>query len=203
MSASLLYRPAKKWPFMVALASAVLIHLGAVALAALRPQPVTAVVTAPEEAGLIEVDTPESIPPEDPADAPVTPAPVLTEENLAEDVQVIPPPVKKRSPLPIPRRPKDTGSTASVGPAKLLAISAPRPEYPYEARRAHLTGSGIAALTVDSRTGVVLNVTMTQSTGSSILDNATVSGLRRWRFRPGTVSKVVTPITYTLTGASY
>ena len=44
---------------------------------------------------------------------------------------------------------------------------------------------------------------MSRSTGNAVLDNATISGFRRWRFKPGTVSQVQTPITYTLTGASY
>jgi hypothetical protein len=30
-----------------------------------------------------------------------------------------------------------------------------------------------------------------------------VTGLKRWRFRPGTVSSVTCPVTFTLTGASY
>jgi TonB family protein len=44
---------------------------------------------------------------------------------------------------------------------------------------------------------------MSRSTGSAVLDTATISGFRRWRFKPGTVAKVQTPITYTLTGVSY
>jgi TonB family protein len=45
---------------------------------------------------------------------------------------------------------------------------------------------------------------MAQSIGSPILDNATTSTFRRWRFQPGKVApKVKVPITYTLTGASY
>lgn len=87
--------------------------------------------------------------------------------------------------------------------ARVLAMNAPRPEYPYEARRQRLTGSGMAVLTIDFASGSVLDVTMAQSTGSAVLDNATVSAFRRWRFRPGTISKVQSPITYTLTGASY
>ncbi|PYJ79337.1 MAG: hypothetical protein DME69_05200 [Verrucomicrobia bacterium] len=44
---------------------------------------------------------------------------------------------------------------------------------------------------------------MTQSIGSPILDNAATSAFRQWRFKPGTVSKVKIPITFTMTGASY
>jgi len=86
---------------------------------------------------------------------------------------------------------------------KILAIYAPRPEYPYEARRQRTTGSGSVALLIDSLTGSVTDARMEQSTGSSVLDNSTVSTLQRWRFKSGTVTKVQVPITYTLSGACY
>jgi TonB family protein len=44
---------------------------------------------------------------------------------------------------------------------------------------------------------------MAQSIGNPILDNAATSAFRQWRFKPGTVSKVRIPITFTMTGASY
>ena len=87
--------------------------------------------------------------------------------------------------------------------ARVLALNAPRLEYPYEARRARVTGSGVALLTIDPATGYVTEVSMSRSTGNAVLDNAAISGFRRWRFKPGTVSKVQAPITFTLTGASY
>jgi TonB family protein len=87
--------------------------------------------------------------------------------------------------------------------ARVSALTAPRLEYPYEARRQKITGSGIAALTIDPVSGSVIGVMMETSTGSPVLDNAAVSGFRRWRFKPGTTSKVRLPITYTLTGAQY
>jgi TonB family protein len=85
----------------------------------------------------------------------------------------------------------------------VLAISAPRPEYPYEARRRKVTGDGIAIITVDPRSGNVVAVTMSKSTGNSYLDNAAVAGFKRWRFKRGTVSSVTCPVTFTLTGAAY
>jgi TonB family protein len=66
-----------------------------------------------------------------------------------------------------------------------------------------VTGSGVALLRIDPSTGYVIEVSMSRSTGSAILDNATISGFHRWRFKPGTIATVQTPITYTLTGASY
>jgi protein TonB len=86
----------------------------------------------------------------------------------------------------------------------VFAVSAPRPEYPYEARRARITGNGIAVIVVvDPANGVVTDVTMAQSTGSPVLDGAAISGFRRWRFKPGNVSQVRVPISFTMTGAMY
>ncbi|PYJ74513.1 MAG: hypothetical protein DME72_02675 [Verrucomicrobia bacterium] len=87
--------------------------------------------------------------------------------------------------------------------AKALAINAPRPQYPYEARSRHVTGSGVCVVTVDAASGNVTGASMTQSIGNSMLDDAALSAFRQWRFRPGTVSKVSIPITFTMTGASY
>jgi TonB family protein len=66
-----------------------------------------------------------------------------------------------------------------------------------------LTGSGIAIISVDPITGFATDVTMEQSIGNPILDNSTVSAFRRWRFKPGSPSRVRIPITFLLTGAQY
>jgi TonB family protein len=55
------------------------------------------------------------------------------------------------------------------------AVSAPRPEYPYEARVKRITGHGVVLLTIDVQTGNVTDAVMAESTGSPILDNAAVS----------------------------
>jgi TonB family protein len=38
------------------------------------------------------------------------------------------------------------------------------------------------------------------STGHRILDDAAMDALRKWRFRPGTVSTVTMPLTFSLQG---
>ena len=91
----------------------------------------------------------------------------------------------------------------SSGSVKALTLHAPRPAYPYEARRGGITGSGVAQLTVNTEAGNVIDARMAQSTGSMILDHATVETLRQWRFKPGVAANVDVPITYTLTGVSY
>jgi TonB family protein len=86
---------------------------------------------------------------------------------------------------------------------KAMVSYAPRPVYPYEARRQRLRGSGVALLTVDQTSGAVTDVVMVQSCGNAILDNSTRDALRRWRFKLGSVTMVQVPVTYTLMGASY
>jgi TonB family protein len=82
-----------------------------------------------------------------------------------------------------------------------LAIYAPTPQYPYEARRRRQVGSGAAILAVDPNTGLVTNVEMATSTGYRLLDNAALNAFRRWQFKPGTVSKARIPITFTMGGS--
>lgn len=58
-----------------------------------------------------------------------------------------------------------------------VALSAPRPEYPYEARKNFLTGTGIAVLNVDSPSGVVTSVEMRPARAN-----------RSWIARPSALS---------------
>lgn len=203
MPAPLLYRPSQRWQIFVAFGAAVLLHVGAVALAARKTQPITPPIL---EADVV-IAVVESIPPLPPptVDVPDIPAPPPPPPDDPFPAEVKSPPARKPAAAQRSIGRAVTHSTAPrfSGSPKVTAIRAPRPEYPYEARRQRLTGSGVAILTVDPATGFVLHVGMSRSTGSPVLDHATVSGFRRWRFKPGTVSQVQTPITYTLTGASY
>ena len=84
----------------------------------------------------------------------------------------------------------------SMSAAKAIAVSAPLPEYPYQAIRAKITGSGLCVMIVDTASGKVTNAIMAQSTGNAILDKVTTNTFLSWRFKPGTVSQVRVPITY-------
>lgn len=79
------------------------------------------------------------------------------------------------------------------------AIKQPRPEYPYEARRAAITGSGMVVLELNPN-GEVTGVRMDPSTGNRLLDDAALSAFRRWQFKPGTRGPLRTPITFTMFG---
>jgi TonB family protein len=200
MNAALIYRPNNRKLIWIAFACAVTAHLAAVGLANNKPQSLSPVVSPGSEVEITDFppansEEPEVVlPPEQPSN----------EQQEFVDESLKPAPVhprKKISPVQAPGVGLSRASNA--GSAKALALYAPRPNYPYEARRGRITGSGIAHLTVNPVSGSVIDVRMSQSTGNAILDNATVSAFRRWRFRPGVASNVDVPITYTLIGVSY
>jgi TonB family protein len=91
--------------------------------------------------------------------------------------------------------------TEKVPNLKTLAIYAPSPQYPYEARQRRHVGAGVAIVMVDPNTGLVTNAEMATSTGYRLLDNAALNAFRRWQFKPGRVSKVRIPIRFTMGGA--
>jgi TonB family protein len=96
-----------------------------------------------------------------------------------------------------------SSGAGSMSSGKGVRIYTPHPPYSEEARRNHITGSGIAEMTVDTATGAVTNVVMTHSTGNAMLDNSATSTFRRWRFRAGTVARVRQRITFSLMTGSY
>src|SRR5881296_4684960 len=106
--------------------------------------------------------------------------------------------VKRRAPSVVQREmasiPPPT--QLSLSAAQAVAVSAPLPEYPYQAKHANITGSGICTMLVDTASGKVTNAMMAQSTGNAILDKVTTETFRRWRFKAGSVSQVRVPISY-------
>jgi protein TonB len=208
----LLYRPPPRWQNILAFGGALAIHFAAIAIAAIKPQEEIMDLTDIPEAVVelsIETQAEPAPPPPPEEDIPPPPPPEAIPEEQPEFVEekATPPPKRTPSDKPVAPlvKPKPVGplGPVSMSSAKASAISAPRPEYPYEARRSKITGSGVCVMTVDSASGAVTGATMAQSTGNPILDNAATSAFRRWRFKPGTVSKVRTPITFTMSGAQY
>jgi protein TonB len=200
---ALIYQPNKKWRFATALFAAAAIHLGAIAFAnAHRPEPQTASGFSNERPQIfLEPAGPDPGPQPSPDPLPTPPA---IDESYAENTAT-PPPVRTQThrSSPLVRSTTTAPHSLNLSAAKVLALNAPRPEYPYEARRQKITGSGAAVMSVDSGTGNVTDVRMSTSTGSPFLDNAAIAGFRRWRFKPGSVSTVTCPVTFTLSGASY
>jgi protein TonB len=212
MAGPLLYRPPPKWQAWTAIGGALAIHFAAVAIASIHPKEepldLTNIPEATVEMSIEQQPEPPQPTPPPEEEPPPPPPPEAIPEQKPEFVEEKPtPPPKNPSNKPVQpiARPKPQGPVGpmSMSAAKVMAVSAPRPEYPYEARRSKTVGSGVCVMTVDPGSGSVTSADMAQSTGSPILDNAATAAFRRWRFKPGTVSKVRTPITFTMSGAQY
>jgi len=199
---ALLYRPPGRARTAIAFGVAILISCTAVVIAGLRSQ--TEVYPGAPKGEEFIIGVEETIAPdkdETPAPADMPPQLPTDDPIFIDDARAVPPsPTKKHLGRPISGD-RNTGPVAAFG--KAMTLFAPRPEYPYDARRQKVTGSGVALITVDPVSGSVINVSMVQSAGNRLLDDASIAGLSRWRFRPGTASRIRCPITFTLTGASY
>lgn len=126
------------------------------------------------------------------------PPPVAEETPRAEELATPAPPTgkKTRAKKRVTPAAQPIVGTMSLSAAKAVAVSTPIPEYPYQARRAHVTWSGVCLMTVDTASGNVTSAVMDQSTGNGILDKVTTDTFRKWRFKPGTVSQIRVPISY-------
>jgi TonB family protein len=210
MAGFLLYQPRKIWGVGVAFGAAALIHFAAVAIASIHHNTQMEEITSQDEFPIVDLIDPAS-PNDEPTPRPddmtaPSPIPNPADESMFPEDRPTPAPVRRKTTrfvVPIVKARNATTGSLSLSSAKAMALSAPRPEYPYEARRQKITGNGVVVMTVDSVSGNVTDVSMWQSTGSPVLDNATVAAFRRWRFKPGTVSRVKSPITFTMTGAQY
>lgn len=198
---SILYSPSprlRKLRLIVASIVAAGIHLSAIALASAKPgHPST---PSPRFAD-IDVEPGEPEPPPEPIEIELAPPDTSAPSDFIE-----PSPARPRSPkkqTQLRARNVSVGAKIQSSALKVLAISAPPPVYPYEARSRRITGSGVILLTVDSATGRVVEATIEESIGNPILDNAAISAFRCWRFRPGSPTRIRIPITFSLTGAQY
>jgi TonB family protein len=201
-TAALLYQPRHRWRVGVAFGAAVLIHFAAIALASVHRVENTDGPPFTDKFTEVSLEPPSTI--ADPTPEPPDPLPTPPQtDDLFRDEKSTPPPIRRQPSKSFTPIVKPRNGPSSWSSAKVLAVSAPRPEYPYEARRQRITGDGVVAMIVDPVTGNVSDVSILRSTGSPFLDSAAVTGFRRWRFKPGTVSSVTCPITFTLTGASY
>jgi TonB family protein len=205
MNEAAIYRPNNRRLIWVAFACAITIHVGAIAIAQSTSKPPGLTWHGELDDTVIGTIDPPPQPPEPEIILPTEPAVIEDQEFPEENVTRTA--IRPRKKVSVTAAPRSiglgTGRAMSVRSAKALSLYAPRPNYPYEARRGGVTGSGIAELTVNSATGTVIDARMSQSTGSAILDRATVETLRTWRFKPGVADNVDVPITYTLSGVSY
>jgi protein TonB len=208
MAKPILYIPPPRKLVWISLGCTAVIYAGAVVAAMKREAPpvdLSDIPTATIEATLAPAEDQPTPPPED---IPMPEPPPMPQEVPEFREENTPPPKQQRTakitgPIKAPQAGMARPGTMSISSAKALAINAPRPNYPYEARSRHITGSGVCVVSVDVGSGSVTDASMAQSIGNPILDNAALSAFRQWRFRPGSVSKVKIPITFTMSGASY
>jgi TonB family protein len=81
---------------------------------------------------------------------------------------------------------------------KPIFVSMPKPDYPLELRRMHLTGSGIFRMYIDEH-GTVEAIKVRKSTGHSELDAQVVKDFGRWRAKAGPRREIDIPITFSMT----
>src|SRR5919204_328699 len=195
----LMYRPPPRWYFWTALGAALAIHATAVALSQRHEAPPVELPPQPPQVVEATLAPPEATPPPEDIPLPEPPPPPEIKPEFVEErtPPPRPPPAAQQKFVPV------KAAEMSMSRAKALAINSPRPPYPYEARAKRITGSGVITVNVDAASGDVTSGSVTKSTGSSILDEAALSTFKRWRFRPGSVSRVNIPITFTMSGASY
>ena len=125
-------------------------------------------------------------------------------QGPAEEATPPPPPRPKQQVVPIKaQQVAGTLGTMSISSARALAVFAPRPEYPREARSHRIAGSGVCVVSVDRGSGHVTEASIAQSTGNQTLDNSAVSTFRTWIFKPRKVSTVSISFGFTTRGAPY
>ncbi|PYI94727.1 MAG: hypothetical protein DMF00_17465 [Verrucomicrobia bacterium] len=196
----LIYRPPPPWYFWTAFGAAIALHLTAVAIAQRHEPPPVELPPQPPTVVEAVLAPPEATPPPEDIPIPEPPPPPDIQPEFVEERTPPPRPPQQTAQKFVPVK---APGPMSMSKAKALALYAPRPQYPYEARSRHVTGSGVIVCSVDSGSGNVGGCSVSKSTGSPILDNAATSAFQQWRFRPGTLSRVNIPITFTMTGASY
>ena len=88
-----------------------------------------------------------------------------------------------------------TGSPAGL-------IKKIEPEYPIGFVIHGAKGRGRFRLTINSKSGLVDEVKIVQSTGYSDLNKLAVKALLQWRFKPGTPSPVEVPVEFSIQGGN-
>jgi TonB family protein len=202
MNSTWLYRKQGRSIFWIAFVSALAIHIAAVALARTKAPIIKLERFTPGAVDIVDVSEPEPLLLEESVPPPPLEQ-IQPEQDSFKEENLTPPPVRTHRKTRTASLVRGTTATTSLRLVKAMVTYAPRPVYPYEARRQRVTGSGVALLTVDQTSGTVTDVIMAQSCGNAILDNSTLDALRSWRFKPGTMTRVQVPITYNLMGVSY
>jgi TonB family protein len=78
-------------------------------------------------------------------------------------------------------------------------LDGPKPIFPPEAAQLHLSGTGKYLLQFDQNTGRVIDVTVTQSAGSPLLDDSAVVAFRQWHEDPRCAKEVTMTMNFGVT----
>jgi len=111
-------------------------------------------------------------------------------------------PAKRKVKHSKPKRERDIEKTKSETKAtprpsgKARNLDGPKPIFPPEAAALHLSGTGKYLLIFDQATGKVIDVTVSQSAGSPILDNAVIAAFRQWHEDPQCAKEVTMTMTF-------
>jgi TonB family protein len=202
MRGVLIYRSNSGWRTLVAFVCASGIFATAICLGRTERNPQT--ISGSGNPDVSPEPTTEVVDAELEPEPDVAPPPAPTDDYFPE--QEAPPArtiTKKRKLVARPATATRSSQGLPRSDGEIFALYAPRPDYPCEARRQNAIGSGLASLTIDPATGVVISARMGRSTGKSILDASALRAFSRWKFRPGTATEIEIPITFRLTGVSY
>ena len=146
------------------------------------PPPEETPPDAPQLESMIEPPPPDLPPPAFPVPPPPPPKPVAK--------PVPPKPPVQQQATPQPSAPAPTAAAPPTGPRTISAsqvayLSNPAPAYPPRALRAGQQGRVLVFVVIDTA-GRPAQVSVSQSSGHALLDEAAVSAVRGWRFRPQT-----------------
>ncbi|NIJ08781.1 protein TonB [Sphingomonas vulcanisoli] len=139
-------------------------------------------IAPPPEAADVKVQTPIVAPP------PIVQQPVAIQQPVISapiPVTSAPPPVTAAPAAPI------VAEAAPIIPPDGMAatLGNPAPRYPMESRRNHEEGTVRLRVLISSQ-GTVEDIKVAKSSGFDRLDDAALSAVRKWRFRPGTQAGV-------------
>jgi TonB family protein len=77
------------------------------------------------------------------------------------------------------------------------------PRYPHGLHGIEFQeGSGIFRLSLDLKTGRVIDVTVVKSTGHSTLDGSAIEALRQWALKPGKWKQIDVPVKFAIPRSS-
>jgi protein TonB len=98
------------------------------------------------------------------------------------------------------RKSEQSSSSTPRPSGKAKNLTGPSPQVPDEAIKQHLAGKGAYLLHFDQTTGTVTDVTVVQSAGSPILDEAAIAAFRQWHEDPNCAKEATVTMTFAAAG---